>query len=284
MITDDDVMRLFERADPARYDHATPVPDATGYLDTLRTRSIDMTITQTTPLPTEPKRPHRWPILLAAAALVSIVVGALVFAARDDVTDPVTPAAPSAAPLPPVTATATEVATGYLDAIGSHDADLAATYLSDGALTRLGGPDELRHRLEWARATGFEMLVTSCEPATSSPTGVTPVTCAYDFNGIRSSEIGLGPFEGSTYRFTIQDGKIISMSDNIETGSNGFSTQMWEPFAGWVALTYPDDVASMYNDPSQSDYLLTDESIRLWEQHTHDYVDHVLGGTPTTTP
>lgn len=284
MITDDDVMRLFERADPARYDRATSVPDATGYLDALRTRSIDMTITQTTPLPTEPKRPPRWPILLAAAAVVSIVVGALVFATRDDVADPVTPAAPSVAPLPPVTASPTEVATAYLDAIGNHDVDLAASHLSDGALTRLGGPDELRRQLEWARATGFEMLVTSCEPATSSPTGVTPVTCAYDFNGIRSDEIGLGPFGGSTYRFTIQDGKVISLSDSIETGSNGFSTQVWEPFAEWVALTHPDDVAIMYNDSSRSDYLVTDESIRLWEQRTHEYVEHVLGGTATTTP
>jgi hypothetical protein len=47
VITDDEVMRLFERADPARLDDSAPVIDAAGYLDTLRTRSIDVTLTKT---------------------------------------------------------------------------------------------------------------------------------------------------------------------------------------------------------------------------------------------
>lgn len=46
MITDDEVMRLFERADPARVDHAAPVIDAAGHLDALRTRSIEVKLTK----------------------------------------------------------------------------------------------------------------------------------------------------------------------------------------------------------------------------------------------
>ena len=35
MITDDEVMRLFERADPARVDHVAVRIDPAGYLDAL---------------------------------------------------------------------------------------------------------------------------------------------------------------------------------------------------------------------------------------------------------
>ena len=52
MITEDDVMRLFERADPARIDDAAaPRLDATDYLDALRARSAAMTIIETRPRP-----------------------------------------------------------------------------------------------------------------------------------------------------------------------------------------------------------------------------------------
>ena len=40
MITDDEVMRLFEEADPARAIGTAPVPDAVSYLDTLRSSSV----------------------------------------------------------------------------------------------------------------------------------------------------------------------------------------------------------------------------------------------------
>ena len=44
MITDDEIMRLFELADPARDDDCARTVDAAGYLDALQTRSYDMTI------------------------------------------------------------------------------------------------------------------------------------------------------------------------------------------------------------------------------------------------
>jgi hypothetical protein len=69
---------------------------------------------------------------------------------------------------------------------------------------------------------------------------------------------------------------ITQVSFEIETDANGFSVQVWEPFALWVSAAYPEDAAIMYTDSSMSDYRLTDESIALWEQHTHEYVDHVL--------
>jgi hypothetical protein len=49
VITDDEVLQLFERADPARASDVTPKVDAAGYLDALRTRSTDMTLVENPP-------------------------------------------------------------------------------------------------------------------------------------------------------------------------------------------------------------------------------------------
>ena len=84
MITDDEVLRLFERADPAQTDDAAPAIDAAGYLDALRTRSSNVNYIDTEPTPTEPPtNRHRW-LAAAAAATVAIIAGGLVLAARDD--------------------------------------------------------------------------------------------------------------------------------------------------------------------------------------------------------
>lgn len=98
MITDDEVMRLFERADPARADDTAPVIDAAGHLDALRTRTSYVTTTAIAPTPAGPTSRHRWRIVTAAAAAVVLIVGsALMLAARDDATEPGTDEAPVAA-------------------------------------------------------------------------------------------------------------------------------------------------------------------------------------------
>ena len=85
MITDDEVLRLFERADPAQTDDAAPAIDAAAYLATLRTRSSTVDYIDTEPTPTEPPtNRHRWLGAAAAAATVAVIVGGLVLAARDD--------------------------------------------------------------------------------------------------------------------------------------------------------------------------------------------------------
>jgi hypothetical protein len=45
-----------------------------------------------------------------------------------------------------------------------------------------------------------------------------------------------------------------------------------------VSTNYPEDVVVMYK-PNFSDYRLTLESIRLWEQHSREYVEAVQQGT-----
>ena len=41
---------------------------------------------------------------------------------------------------------------------------------------------------------------------------------------------------------------------------------------------YPEDAAVMYVDASHSIVRLSDESIRLWERRTREYVEEVGGG------
>ena len=90
MITDDEVLRLFEQADPALADHAAPALDAARYLDALRTRSSNLDYIDAEPTPSEPPtNRHRWLSAAAAAAVVAVIAGGLVLAARDDDESPV---------------------------------------------------------------------------------------------------------------------------------------------------------------------------------------------------
>jgi hypothetical protein len=121
----------------------------------------------------------------------------------------------------------------------------------------------------WLQATGYHQTVTSCQAGTSGFPDIT-VSCAFDFDYIRSEEIGRGPFSGSDFWIIVSDGAIsrASMSWQIEQ----FSPQMWEPFADWVSTTYPEDAAVMYRDATLSNVRLTEKSIRLWEQRSREYV------------
>ena len=171
-----------------------------------------------------------------------------------------------------------EIATEFFEAQTALDADRAIGFLADGTVLSgfgLDGIREFRLLMRWWEATGFRMILDSCEEAFSYALG-TVVRCTWDFHGIRSEEIGRGPYTGSYDEITVQDGEIVEVDGQIETAQ--FSPQMWEPFAGWVSTNHPDDVAVMYK-PNFSDYRLTPESIRLWEQHSREYVELVQQGT-----
>jgi hypothetical protein len=208
---------------------------------------------------------------LAAAIAVVAVVWIRVETRRGQ--DTTTPAnqPPTVAP---VDAKALEVAMGFLEAWGAYDADQAITFLADDAdISQFGveGPREFRLLIAFNEASGFEVMPTSCE-VTPSVGSETYVHCTYDFHGIRSDEIGRGPYSGSYIDLTVRDGQIVQAWPYLEDAK--FSPQMWEPFAVWVSKNYPEDVAVMYK-PNYTDYRLTEESIRLWGQHSREYVKEV---------
>jgi hypothetical protein len=212
--------------------------------------------------------------VVAAAIVLAAVVLILATRPGQNTTTPANK--PSA--VNPADAEGEAVAMGFLDAFGAFDAKTAMTYLADGAdITGLTngsrGAKGLSLMTSFLEAEGFQQTITSCEAATFAAD--TSVTCGFDFHAIRSDEIGLGPYSGSSFFFTVRDGEIVSASLNWEIEK--FSPQMWEPFAEWVSTTYPKDAAVMYTDSRLSDFVLTEKSIQLWEQRSKEYVKEVQG-------
>ena len=173
-------------------------------------------------------------------------------------------------------ASATEVAVAFVEAYANYDIDTAASYLAaDVDLSNFDGSVEgTRGASRWEEASGFKVLLDSCEERITSAAGVS-VRCTYNYHAIRSDEIGLGPYSGSWFDLTVQDGEIVSVRGNLVFIENRFSAEMWEPFADWVAENYPDDVIVMYTGLGQTMNRLTDESVALWEQRTREYVEYV---------
>jgi hypothetical protein len=283
MITDDEVMRLFERADPARSYDADSVIDVTDSLNALRTRSNNAMTIETTRTPNDLTSRHRPRISRSVAAAVALViVGGLSLVARgngpESMTDQ-TPAAIDAADTPADTA-AEEVAMGFVEAYGAFDVDKAITYLADDAdvsqlMTSVGAKgvegtvEEFQLLSSWLEAVDYEQLLDSCAEQRSSASG-SEVRCTFDFHLLGSAELGLGPFGVSYFDLTVLGGEIVRASTQWATEQ--LSPQAWEPFATWVSTAYPDDAAVMYADDTYSGIRLTAESIRLWEQHSQEYV------------
>jgi hypothetical protein len=224
------------------------------------------------------KRQRRWSggkrigALAAAAVALALIAAFLIIQSREEA--PATDQAPVAAEAAgnTVNARAEKVATGFLEAFGAFDVDRAMTYLADDAIiASLSAQDDPRLLLSWLEATGYQQILHSCEGVGSSASS--SVRCTFDFNGLRSREIGRGPFGGSSFDLVVRDGKIVQASQNWEIEK--FSPQVWEPFASWVSTAHPNDAAVMYLDESHSNVRLTRESIRLWELRTREYVEEV---------
>jgi hypothetical protein len=194
---------------------------------------------------------------------------------------------------PPTTsagdASAEDVAMGFVDAYGAFDADRAMTYLTDEAIAEMSGSaagantrEELRLELALLEAQGYAQTISGCEHQADSTSGA-EVRCAYDFHVIRSDEIGLGPYSDNYWDLTVRDGKVVSAANTVAFMTNGFSDQLWEPFAQWVATNYPDDVLRMYDNGGQTNARLTEESIQLWEQRSREYAQEVGESAPAST-
>jgi len=194
--------------------------------------------------------------LAAAAVVVVLIAAVLIIQSRDE--------APANQ--------AESVATGFLEAYGAFDVEKARTYLADDAtIASMTEQDDLRLLLSYLEATGYRQILNDCEGASNSDSG--SIRCSFDFHGLRSGEIGRGPFGGSSFDLFVHDGKIVRAKQ--DWGIEKFSPQMWEPFAGWVSTAHPKDAAVMYTDESHSNVRLTEESVRLWDARTREYVEEV---------
>ena len=221
---------------------------------------------------------------LAVAAAVGVLAVVVILATR--------PSQDGGAPAgQPTTDEATpgarEVARSFLAAYGDLDVDEATIYLADDAdiaeLTSSVGyastavvvqqtPEAFRLHMSLLQAVGYKQESESCDEPSSSASG-TLIRCTFDFHFLRSDEIGLGPFTGSSILLRVEDGEITRAS--ISWGIEEFSQQLWEPFADWVVTTHPRDASVMYADETYSAAHLSDRSIRLWQLRSREYVEEV---------
>jgi hypothetical protein len=176
-----------------------------------------------------------------------------------------------------VDAATEELAREFLDAYGAFDADRAITYLTDDAIAESwGSPEQFRLEVSLRAAQGYKQMIDACEQLDDQPSGIR-LRCSFDLHALRSDEIGRGPYTGNRWDLTVRAGKIVSASTTWAFMTNGFAREMWEPFANWVAAEHPNDIATMYEDPKGlAGSLRTEESVRLWEQRTREYVEHVV--------
>lgn len=249
---------------------ANPVPDLTALepvdasVPVLQQRRTEMQTHDRVKVEDAADKPRRG-LLIGFAAAAVVAIGALILIQQRQ-------SAPVADE--PTTTSAVEIATAFVEAYAAFDTDKAGSYVAaDADLSRFAGGSDWRLQNRLLEAHGFKLLLDSCDLLTGPST--TSVRCAFDYHGIRSDEIGLGPFSGSWFDISLQGEEVISAL--LHWGTEEFAPQVWEPFADWVAQTYPNDVSVMYTGASQSDSRLTEESIALWEQRSREYVEVVKG-------
>lgn len=174
---------------------------------------------------------------------------------------------------------AVTVAAEFVDAVSRFDADAAISYLTNDASVQgdeidYHAPDaaaQLRLTLAHYRATGYKQIINRCVQVGTSTVGIS-VSCAFDLQAMKSDEIGLGPYTGNYWRLTVRDGKIASAQQAIAIETNNFAEQVAAPFATWMSINHSEDVLTMYVDDTMSAERFTEDSNRLWEQRTAEYV------------
>lgn len=161
------------------------------------------------------------------------------------------------------------------------------TYLTDDAfVTDAGGhqvfesPEAMRLELDFLEAQPYTQTILGCERQGETALGIR-VRCPFEFHAIRSDEMGLCPYGDNYWELTVRDGKIVAAETTLGVMENGFSEEMWKPFARWVSTEYPEDAAVMYTDGSHAEASTSEESSRLWAQRSEDCVQAVLTGPET---
>jgi len=170
------------------------------------------------------------------------------------------------------------VAESFLEATYAFDLDAAEALLSsdvtisgDAAVTGTGTVEEWRASLAWSEITGYSLADYACTTTSSSADG-TLAGCTYALNGFGSEELGRGPFGDNRLDVTIVDGKITEIEEYWAYMTNGFNTEMWQPFKTWIIQEHPRDAQAMYTDATYNQYRTDATSLRLWEKRLAEWV------------
>jgi hypothetical protein len=219
--------------------------------------------------PTVQRRPST--LVAAAAAAIVLAVAAAVGLANHHAQH-LQPAHHSPASIAPAVRTANE----FVHAFASGDVPRARALLSPRAPTTgdLDGDDWPAVSRYFQAAEGRLIFTRPCRVLTRTGAGTT-ARCAYRYQLLGSSQLGLGPYDGSYFEVVTKAGRVTLAFMHFEY-HNGFSSQVWSPFASWMNRTHPLDARQMYPDwPLDSQWGYTDRALQLWSRRTHDYVRHV---------
>ena len=235
-------------------------------------RGVDP-MTQIVDLKREVKTRQRTGMVATAAIVLVVVLGTVAASTRWLGTDESAPPAS-----PSVNDDARRVAGAFLQAYGSYDADRATSYLADDAITNgWQSTEELRAQLSWNEAVGWTELRSPCR-RTDVDGATVDLRCDYQVHALGSDQLGRGPYGENYWTLHVLDGKIVYARPQFPFGTNGFSAEMWEPFAAFVDSAYSRDADIMYTDGARTDPQTTPESLRLWTQHIKDYVASEAAG------
>jgi hypothetical protein len=208
-------------------------------------------------------------LLLAAAAAVALVAAAAAVWATSQRPHNVAPAQK----LSRSDTVAIRTASDFVDALSLFNVSQARRLLAPGAT--FTGAVDTRHWevvMRFFQKTGGQIIPDPC--AVLNRTGAEiVVNCPYEYQLMRSGELRLGPYTGSTFEITTRNGRVTHVNMYHATDANGFSTQMWSPFATWIDTFHHRDGAKMYPDwPRQGHWPATDQAIRLWSERTRQFV------------
>jgi hypothetical protein len=170
------------------------------------------------------------------------------------------------------------VAESFLEATYAFDLDAAEAQLSsdvtiggDAAVAGTGTVEEWRASLAWSEVTGYSLADYACATTSTSAAG-TLVSCTYALKGFGSEELGRGPYGDNRLDVTILDGQITEIEEYWAYMTNGFNTEMWQPFKTWIIQEHPRDAQAMYTDATYNQYRTDATSLRLWEKRVAEWV------------
>jgi hypothetical protein len=222
-------------------------------------------------------------LLAAGAVVVLALVGGLIWSGSRR--PPASPQGPSVAqPTSSYFQSYINTATAFVDALSSFDLPRARRLLAAGA-TFTGGMDTKGwvEDMRFVQQTGGQFLPGRCHVLQRGLPETIKVDCPYSYQLMRSGDLGLGPYTGSHVQLTFGPRRITQVNIDHETDTNGWSAQMWMPFAAWVDRFHRSDGPRMYPDwPQQHHWPTTDRAIRLWSLRTRQFVRYArhLCSTP----
>ena len=230
-------------------------------------RGVDP-MSQLVDLRREVKTRQRTGVAVAAAVVLVVLAGAFFSATRllgsDDTS---LPAGPSR------TDRAIQVAADLFAAYDANDADAMLALMTRDAITpEWTSVDNVRDDARWREAVGWQETQRHCAPNGEPVGDVSYLRCDFALHALGSKQLGRGPFEGGYWAVHVQRGKVVYLTSEFPFSTNGFASDMWEPFEAFVSENYPDDHGAMYEDEGAEAGRQDSHSLQLWEQHIADYV------------